>query len=84
MKHLKPDELVDLFISDCLLPSTTKKLRAAVTFKVFEAFCAQLNIGTPCSIVHYGRCMSRRFQRANINGAAHYFCELKKGIIEEE
>ena len=77
-------ELIDIFVSDCMMPSTEKDLYISDIYAVFSQFCLQLGIGTPCSVIGFGRSLKRRFQKRLINGKTKYFCEFKPGLIEEE
>jgi hypothetical protein len=78
------NRLIDLFISDCLLPSTNIKtrLRTAELFDIFDSYCEQIGVITPVSRVHLGRRLSKRFQRLSISGYNYFLCEYRPNLFE--
>lgn len=81
--HLPLHELFDLFIGDCLLPSTKKRMQAIEIFELFGAYCEELGLAVPCTVIHIGRLMSRRFQKQRTKSGIQYYCEVKPNLIEE-
>jgi hypothetical protein len=79
---LTPAYIVDLFISDCTLPSTQDKEKASDIYNVFVAYCESMEIGVPCGIKHFGKLMKRRFQRRSSSGYAFYMLEYKPGLFD--
>jgi len=84
---LNPDELtpayiVDLFISDCTLPSTIHKIQAKEVYDVFVVYCENVDIGVPCEIRHFGKVMKKRFQRRLIKGRSYFDLEWKPGLFD--
>ena len=76
--------LVDMFISDCLLPSTQNVQQAAHVYKVFEAYCESIQVGVPCGLKIFGKYMKKRFQRKLRNGKAMYFLDFRDGLFDAE
>jgi len=81
---LTPSYIIDMFISDCLLPSTQNSQQAAHVYKVFEAYCESIQVGVPCGLKVFGKYMKKRFQRKVVNGRAMYFLEYRHGLFDAE
>ena len=77
-----PTQLVDLFISDCTMPSTSNTEQANIIYDVFVAYCKELNMGVPCGLRFFGKLLKKRFQRRGIDGRSHYFMEFKEGLFD--
>ena len=76
--------IIDNFIGDCLLPTTTSKsLNVKDLYNVFVTYCEELGFGIPCQKSQFGRHMSTRFQRRVINGRKEYFCEIKTELLKK-
>jgi len=85
MKENKENNrLIDLFISDCLLPSTDVKtlLRTAELFDIFDSYCEQIGVVTPVSRVHLGRRLSKRFQMIRRKGYNYFLCEYRPNLFD--
>jgi hypothetical protein len=76
--------IIDQFISDVLLPDKKESHRSKVIYEVFKDYCEQMEFGIPCSIPHFGKHLSSRFQSKRINGVAHYFCCVKPELLIRE
>ena len=79
---LTPSYVVDMFITDCALPSTKHKVQFTEVQKVFEAYCDNVGIGVPCSNKSLGKYLSQRFQKSMRQGYTFYFMEWKPGIFD--
>lgn len=81
-KDMSPAAILDLFIMDCIMPSTVNKERAQDIYDVFVAYCHQMDIGVPCEIKYFGKIMKKRFQRRLIQGRSYFFLEWKPGLFD--
>jgi hypothetical protein len=80
--ELTPAYIVDLFISDCILPSTIYKEQVSDVFEVFKAYCESVDIGLPCEIRHFGKLVRLRFQRRLMKGRSYIYLEYKPGLFD--
>ena len=75
---------VDQFIMDCLLPTTDRdhKMLNTVAYELYQTYCRH----TGCKDIgkiEFGRSMSRRFMRCQVDGYPYYLCELRPNLLEE-
>lgn len=80
--EMTPAHLVDLFISDCTLPSTKRTEQASYIYDVFEEYCNSLQLGVPCSIHFFGKLMGKRFQKRLVKGLSYYYMEFRPGLFD--
>ena len=81
-RKLTPAAIVDMFITDCTLPSTRNKYAFGEIYPVFKAYCEQINVGVPMEDRTFGRFLKLRFQSVRIKGYTHYFLEWRPGIFD--
>ena len=81
-EDMTPAYILDLFISDCILPSTEYKEQAQDVYNVFVAYCKLIEIGVPCEIKYFGKIMKKRFQRRLIKGRSYFYLEFKPGLFD--
>lgn len=82
MDDKSPNDYIDDFISECLLPTTASK-KVMVTdevYKVYEKYCEYAGIPTS-SRVGFGKKMSTRFQRVRRAGRPNYYCEINPRVL---
>jgi len=81
-RELTPGYIVDMFITDCTLPSTKKKVPFAEIKTVFETYCDQVGVAVPCGTRFLGKLLSNRFQKKVQQGYSYYFLEWRPGIFD--
>lgn len=83
MSKITTKDIVDMFISDCLLPTTGKGqvLAAKDLYGYYLSYCEYAQ-KPPTSKIHFGRCMAERFKPSKRQGRNHYYCELNKNVID--
>lgn len=83
-KELRPMELVDLFIGDCLLPTTniSKVMETKQVYEYYKQYCDYAEL-SPVGLNIFGRCMANRFTRSRRKGVSFYRCELNPRVAVE-
>jgi hypothetical protein len=79
-----PTEVVDMFISDVLLPTTAsdKVIETKILYEYYKQYCEYAEMD-PVSIHHFGRCLANRFVRSRRKGISFYKCELNPRVQSE-
>ncbi len=76
-------KIVELFVGDMLLPSTTEKMTPTEMLPALEAYCAMLGV-PQVTIVGLGRELQKFYHRRRSMGKRYYYCRWKPGVIEED
>ena len=81
----KVKEIVDMFISDCLLPTNGPGLVMAAKdlYGYYIQYCEYAEVDV-ASKIHFGRCMAARFRPSKRQGRNYYYCELNAKILSTE
>ena len=82
LAKLSPNDIVSIFIGDCIIADKHNTLRAADIYEIFVAYCDQLDIAVPCGVSHFGACLNKRFQSKRVKGYTKYFCDYKPGLFD--
>lgn len=74
---LDPRQLIDKFISDVLLPTTTEgSIPSRDVYNWFLQYCEHLEVA-PSSISLFSRHLKKRFQHRRVVGIQEFYCILK-------
>ncbi len=81
--EVTPRVVVDLFISDCLLPTKGRGqvLSAKELYGYYQAYCDFANQKVT-SKIHFGRCLASRFKPSRRQGRNYFYCELNRNVID--
>ncbi len=84
LESLTPAEIVRMFMADCLLvPKEPKRLPASAAYQLLLLYCEQLGVPTP-SIKVLGLGLKDNFNHVKSNGATHYICAIRPGLLTKE
>jgi phage/plasmid-associated DNA primase len=80
---MKPQAMVDEFISECLLSTTDSKhvIRNKQLYDWYEQWSKHADLPVMTDSV-FGRYLSKRFHRTRRNGKVYYFCSLNPKVSE--
>ncbi len=78
------ERIIDNFVSDVLLPSTTSTMGGRQLYNIFGEYCNQIGLGIPCGNAKFGAILKNRLQKRRLNGRAFYYCEVNPKVIAGE
>jgi phage/plasmid-associated DNA primase len=73
--------IVDEFISDVLMPCTTKVMPSSELYDLFEKYCAHQGTAEVLSHIAFGKGLAARLWSTKRNGKTFYYCELNPRVL---